>query len=696
MNVEEAHSTGLGPNIISRILMATTVLLSAFLLFQIQPLIAKYILPWFGGAATVWTICMLFFQFALLLGYSYSHFMVSHLRPRWQVIIHSLLLFLTLFLLPISPDKTFIMGMSNTPIIGILGLLTLTIGVPYFALSTTTSLIQAWYARINVGRSPYPLYALSNIGSFIALLTYPIFIETNFEIGDQASFWSMGYGVFIISLILICLIVGKSLWNFKAPKHEVIVDQSPADDNIFTWFMLATAASICLLATSDHLSRDVASVPFLWVIPLSIYLLSFVLCFESDRWYKRGLFAPLLFIFISVIVAENVKLISFTYLQQIILYCGFLFVTCMVCHGELAKQKPPVNRLTKFYLILAIGGAAGGVYVGLIAPKFFVLPLELFMGIIITIVVFSMVLFKDKNSQFYQGRTPWFWRSYAIFAALFVAFIYFYSVVKYSQVIEFKRNFYGPLRVMTKDITDGPRVKLMALGTTEHGIEILDNAQASKIPTAYYGVESGLGQALLSLKKPANVGMIGLGIGTIGAYGSAGDHYKIYEINPQVTEMAYKHFNYLNDTAAHIEIIHGDGRLSLEAEQDNQFDLLAIDAFSGDSIPVHLLTYQALELYMKQLKKEGILAIHTSNRYLELRPVVLGTAKAHDYKVIEIKNAADAKIAVNKSQWFLITQDGATFEKLQNFKHIVKRPKDLKEIIWTDNFSNIFSILKNN
>ena len=682
--------------IISRILMAVAVLLSAFLLFQVQPIIAKYILPWFGGAASVWTVCMLFFQFALLVGYSYSHILVTYFKPRDQAIIHAVMLLITLSILPIEPDKNLAVEFEAQPFLGVMSLLTLTIGVPYFALSTTSSIIQAWFSRVHVGRSPYPLYALSNFGSIVALLIYPFIIETQFTVHTQIAYWATGYSIFVCLTFFISLYVAKFLWN----QHLVIVEpkgeKQIEDSHSLLWFILGSAASISLLATSDHLSRDVASIPFLWVIPLSLYLLSFILCFQGDHWYQRRIFITLFPLLILGVMLDSLNLLELSFLWQIGLYCSSLFVVCMICHGELAKKRPQASELTRFYLILSAGGAAGGLYVGLLAPNLTVFPMELFVGLGLVIVCLAVVLYQDEKASFYKGSTPWFWRSFAAFTGVFIGFLYFQNIIKTNQVMDATRNFYGTLYVKEKELTGGPKVRILAHGTTLHGQQVIDDKALSNEPTSYYSKESGLGQALLSLSdKPFNVGMIGLGIGTIAAYARPEDRLRIYEINPEVTDLAHKYFTYLSASKADIEIVHGDGRLSLEREDSQRFDLLAIDAFSGDSIPVHLLTTQALMLYTAHIKEDGIVAIHTSNKYLDLRPVVMGTAKALGFDGIVVETKSIEEKAISKSQWIILTKDAVVLKTFATYKHRSIEPSDLDEIIWTDDFTNLFSILKN-
>lgn len=679
----------------SRYMMAGSILLSAYLLFQIQPLIAKYILPWFGGSAAVWTICMLFFQFVLLLGYGYSHFLVEHIKPKFQATLHSTVLLLALFFLPISPEDYLGSDLNSYPIVAILIILTMTIGIPYFILTTTSSLIQSWYARLNPSLSPYPLYALSNVGSIFALLSYPILIETNFILSDQATYWSGGVTLLLLMLVSISVYFA---WVSKGLEAEVIkheVENETVKENRFMWFILAATASILLLAVSDHLSRDVASVPFIWVLPLLLYLLSFILTFESDRWYSRKVFSALFIIFLLFTVVDNFKLIKFSYIEQIILYNGILFAACMICHGELVKHKPAARKLTKFYLIIACGGVVGGLYVGVIAPMLFSMPIELFVGLILVLFIFSYVLFTDDKSRMFAGRTPWVWRAFAVIIGITVASVFVKYVYDLDNVIDHKRNFYGSLRVRERQTDNGQTIRLLVHGTTNHGMEILDENENKLSALSYYGQKSGLGQALNLIKdRTIKMGMIGLGVGTSAAYLRTGDQLTVYEINPQVTEIAYRYFRYLNKTKAAVEILHGDGRLLLARSLPQNFDILAIDAFSGDAIPIHLITTEAMESYSNHLSSNGILAIHTSNNYLELRPVIYGIANELGFSVLEVQNDEDKSQYITASQWFLLSRNVDVSERMKNFEDTVIRPDNLEEIIWTDDFSNLFSILK--
>ena len=413
-------NTNLNLAFFSRVLMAGVILISAFLLFQVQPLMAKFILPWFGGAAAVWTICMLFYQVSLLMGYCYVHFSVSYLKKRNQAILHGILLIIAFYFLPLRPDELQTSEISSNPVRGVLYVLTLSIGIPFFVISATSSLIQSWHSRIVPNSSPYPLYALSNLGSMVALLSYPFLIETNFKLIDQTTYWSLGYDIFILLFLILTIYFAMVTWGDSHKSVDVKVDKNKEKDKPILWCLLAATASILLLSISDHLSRDVAAIPFLWVIPLSLYLLSFILCFESDRWYRRQIFIPMVFILVAISSLEMVDIIDIQFFAQITLYCGLLFAVCMVCHGELVGLRPPSKRLARFYLVIAAGGAIGGIFVGLVAPMIFVIPLELHFGIALMLLLIGVILFNDPLSKFHKGQGRITWMGMAIFLGLFI------------------------------------------------------------------------------------------------------------------------------------------------------------------------------------------------------------------------------------------------------------------------------------
>lgn len=673
-------------------LFATTVFLSAFLLFQIQPVVAKMILPWFGGSSSVWSTCIVFFQAELLLGYAYVHWLHEKVSARRQPLVHVGVLVLSLVTLPVAADPSW-KGMAlEHPGWSVLAVLAGAVGAPYLLLSTTGPLMQAWYARsfpVSAGcAKPYRLYALSNLASMLALLSYPVLVEPALTVGSQALAWSVGYAVFVVAGLATALFARHRMAHVESTEP---VDTSPATPaprwrECLLWIGLSASASILLLAITRHLTQDVAPVPFLWVVPLSIYLLSFILCFDAPRYYVRGWFLaalPLAFLALDRVLDGGMGVPLLITLLSV-----SLFVFCMVCHGELVRRRPPVRHLTLFYLMLSVGGALGGVLVGLVAPAVFTAYFELPIGLFLCAALVIAVLWRELRPL---------WRALLLVALLGygwrLADISLDYVDGYRRVV---RNFYSQLRVA--DETD-PRLgalRLMRHGSVNHGEQYMA-APLRKEPTAYYCEKSGIGRAIRGLPQtaPLKLGVVGLGTGTLATYGRAGDEMRIYEINEQVLELARSEFTYLSDTKATIVPVLGDGRLMLERETPQQFDLLAMDAFSGDSIPTHLLTLEAMRTYFGHLKPDGLLAVHITNRYLDMRPVMASAAQ-HFGKVALIYTFEpdEEDLYCRHSSWVLLMSPeraAALPATLQDGEKLVP-PAGFRP--WTDSFSNLLGILK--
>lgn len=672
-------------------LFAATVFLSAFLLFQIQPIIAKMILPWFGGSSSVWSICMVFFQAELLLGYAYVHWLHEKLAGQRQTLVHAGLLLLTLATLPVAADPFWKSTAQAHPGWSVLAVLATAVGAPYLLLSTTGPLMQAWYARtfatLSSNARPYRLYALSNLASMLALLSYPVLVEPALAVPTQTRMWSAGYAIFVA----LCVATAVFARRRMAP----VAVAAPAATNpparpgwraCLLWIGLAASASILLLAITRHMTEDVAPVPFLWVLPLSIYLLSFILCFDAPRYYVRPVFLALLPV--AFLTVDRVYEGGLGVPLMVSLLGVSLFVFCMVCHGELVRRKPPVEHLTLFYLMLSIGGALGGVLVGLVAPALFTAYFELPLGLLLCACLVVSVLWRELRPL---------WRGVLLLVLLGYAWrlgdISLEFVQGYRRVV---RNFYSQLRVAEEsDPALGP-IRIMRHGSVNHGEQYMDPAQRRQ-PTAYYCEKSGIGRALRSLPQsgPRKLGVVGLGTGTLAVYGRAGDQMRIYEINEQVLELARSEFTYLADSPARIVPVLGDGRLMLEGEPPQQFDLLAMDAFSGDSIPTHLLTLEAIQIYLRHLKPDGLLAVHITNRFLDLQPVVAAAAQ-HFGKIAlsyYLRPGEDDQYC-RRSMWVLIMSPERASSlpaELRGGETLAPRP-GFKP--WTDSFSNLLGILK--
>jgi len=675
-------------------LYATTIFLSAFLLFLMQPIIAKEILPWFGGSAAVWTTCLVFFQVALLAGYAYADWLVRRLRADRALRVHVVLLALAVVLLPIIPATHWKPLGDENPLWRILGLMTATIGLPYFMLSSTSPLMQALFAQRFPGRSPYRLFALSNFASMLALIGYPFVIEPWLATRMQANTWSVIFAGFALLCTLVAFVTLRSLDKaaraapFAGASADAIAHQpAPALARQVLWVALAATGSLLLLAVTNHITENIAAVPLLWIVPLSIYLLTFILCFDSSRWYRRGFFLVLAATMLGAMAWTLAdERVTHELALQFGVFCAGLFAACMFCHGELARLKPSPRYLTRFYLLVALGGAIGSTLVGIVAPMVLQASFELPFGLVLCAALLAWRT---------RGVAPVFGVLAA--AALVVtlgaggyAIHTFYASTLYAT-----RNFYGVLRV--QQAGSGPTLRrLLVHGTILHGNQYLA-PPLKREPSTYYTRTSGIGLLLETLNPsltPLKVGMIGLGTGTLAAYGAKGDIYRIYDINPAVIRIAHEYFTYLGDSDATIETRLGDARLTLEREAPQHFDVLAIDAFSSDAIPVHLITTEAMSIYLRHMKPDGVIAIHVTNRFLDLVPVVDALAKAHGLHAVWIADDGDIGELASRSDWVLVSASTKVLDRPQIAGHatpIVARP-DWR--LWTDDFNNLIQVFK--
>jgi hypothetical protein len=799
---------------------ALTIFTGAFLLFQVQPLIGKYILPWFGGGPGVWTTCLLFFQTLLLGGYAYAHFSTTRLKPRQQVILHLVLLGLSLALLPITPSDSWKERVAGDPNVRILLLLMATIGLPYFVLSSTGPLMQQWFSQTNPGVSPYRLYALSNVGSLLALLSYPVFFEVKFPRHTQAAMWSGG----LVLFVAFCAYCAFRVWKNAirpavapavpapveitptpaefapspdllapvpveaasvpghpslAPAEPVFEPASAAPDPAATvpapeasgpasvdrllWVSLPAIASVLLLATTNKLSQEVAVIPFLWVLPLSLYLLSFIICFDHARWYHRGVFTALLVVATAVVCQVLPVGNDAPMRLQIFVYNTALFLACMVCHGELYRLKPPPRELTAYFLFISAGGAFGGFLVAIVAPAVFTDYRELQLGLWVLTYALGVLCFRHRSRELAVAAgvgailatlvLPWlrsyfddspgfrsefvtFFRDRAWFIigglVLFVLcvfdvrrrildpvwrprmggfvmalcvgvgsiFVMQWDERSATQVLSATRNFYGTLKVFDY-YPDDPEdhYHLLLHGATTHGIQFV-KPEKSVMPTTYYADTSGVGRAINSLsEEPRRIGLVGLGTGSLAVYGRKEDYLRIYEINPAVEELARSQFKYLDYCQAKVDVVMGDARLMMERELDDgqaqKFDLLALDAFSSDAIPVHLLTKEAFDIYWRHLQPDGVLAVHISNRYLDLQPVVEKLADHFQLHVVTISDDNEPEWWIYATTWMLVTRNKEFLEN-DRIRDVAEEPDPERKSfpLWTDDYASLFSIMK--
>jgi hypothetical protein len=661
------------------LLYGPTIFLSAFLLFLIQPIFAKLILPWFGGSSAVWTTCLVFFQTALLAGYLYAHLLTGRCSARQQPWVHCALLAAALLLLPVMPGERWKPAGAGDPAWQILGMLTAVLGLPYFLLSATSPLLQKWLARD--GSQPYRLFALSNVGALLALAAYPLWVEPRISTRTQDLWWSIGFGVFAV-------LCGVSAWLSRpgvvvAPEDST---QPQEHESSLTWLLLAAAGSMMLVSTTNQLTQNVAAVPFLWILPLGAYLLSFIICFESPRWYQRGLFLRLLAVALgSLAYALYDVQVSVAITVAIPLFTVGLFIVCMFCHGELSRLKPGTAQLTSFYLMIALGGALGAVLAGLVAPRVFTgiheFPVSLFLVAVLALWV-----------NWREGLTPrllWLTVSAAMVVAL-IAEIHSYR----KDAVVMMRSFYGSLRVV-ESMRGGGETRTLYHGIVQHGAQYSDPAKREE-PTMYFGPQSGAGLVLrFCCQGPKRAGIIGLGAGTLAAYGKPGDEFTFYEINPQVIDLAKSYFTFLKDSKAAITIVTGDARLSLEREAaPPYYDVFLADAFSGDAIPVHLLTTEAFDLYLRHLKPSGILAVHVSNNYLDLAAVVAQLGSVHGLQARRVHTEKDDAHLYSQSDWILLTRDASFFARPEiagAVQTIEERP-GLR--LWTDDYNNLIQVLR--
>ncbi|MBI3683351.1 MAG: fused MFS/spermidine synthase [Acidobacteria bacterium] len=617
---------------------ASAIFLASLLLFLVQPMMAKRLLPLFGGSAGVWTTCMFFFQFALLLGYAYAHWLGR------RKFVHAGLVVASLFLLPLALKAPL---PSTPPVLSILRILAATIGLPYLLLSATSPLMQSWFAA---GPATYRLYAVSNASSLVALLAYPFVIEPWLPVSSQIRLWTYAYVVFAALTLLAA--VHAAPQRVESGRGRIL------------WIALSAGPAALWLAVANRISQTVAPVPLIWILPLSVYLLTLILCFQGAG-YRPKIYRWLL---VPAVVALVAGMNQHNWSQRLWwglgLFLGGLFVCSMICHGELVQRKPGTGSLTSFYLSVAAGGVIGGAFVSLVSPLVFKSHFELPVAIVVCLLLALATMFHLAPRLMIR-----------------LALVALAALIVTGQIADRglfqERNFYGVLEVRQGDSASGP-YRTLANGAILHGAQFL-SPEHSREATTYYAPASGVGAAFRELRGPLRIGGVGMGVGTIAAYARENDYLRFYEINPAVIRVAHSRFTYLWEAKGRIEIIEGDARLALQAEAPQNFDLLVVDAFSGDSVPVHLLSNEAFHLYFRHLNERGILAVHVTNKYVNLLPVLTRTALALGREMNIVKNSPELSRLVMASTWVLLK--GKTQQ----------RPAGR---VWTDDYSNLLEALK--
>ncbi|MCC9644606.1 fused MFS/spermidine synthase [Rhodopirellula sp. JC740] len=676
---------------------AGATLLGAFLVFQVQPVISKCVLPWFGGTPAVWTTCLLFFQVLLFGGYLYAHCLRRFFSPTLQGIIHLSLLCAAAWSLPIAPSDAWKPIGTEDPTFTLLWLLTAHVALPYFVLSSTGPLVQAWLSYENQSDSVYRLYALSNVGSLVALLSYPFVVEPLLSVEQQSIVWSLAfYGFVIIDGWLAISLLGRrrrkpNSSDLKSVEASVASGQSVPMTDGMVWIGLPALASVMLLVVTSHVCQDIAVMPFLWVLPLSLYLLSFIVSFDSPAWYRPKLIAAATGLAFVAIQVKGWFPGGWQMPVEALAYLVVLFGVCLLCHGETAARKPSTHRLTLYYAMISAGGAIGGIVVALICPMVFQDYRELPLAMALSIGVVAVTFLASRSWL----TTQCDWRMSKGIMGLIVGIIGLTAVVttltSRKDTIDQRRNFFGVLRVEN----DADRIQLVH-GNTIHGIQL--HGELSRTPTSYFGYSSGVGRlikAMQSEQPQMRIGVIGLGCGVLAAYGREGDSMDMYEINPDVLAIAEEHFTFLKDCPAEVQHHIGDGRLLLERQTEKRFDLLILDAFSSDAIPAHLLTLEAMQLYRQRLAKDGVLAIHVSNNHLDLVPLTHRLSQSIGFESRLIQNDHRDQVYTRPSRWVIASDRGDGFWEADTLSVAqVPDQESLRDApLWTDQHHNLASVL---
>ena len=748
------------------LLFTLAVFLSAALLFTVQPMVAKMLLPQVGGSPAVWNACMVFFQLALLAGYLYAHALTRRLSTTAQLAVHGLLLLAPLVLLPIDLTARGGPPRGASPVAWILLTLAVGAGLPFFVVSTTGPLLQRWFSRTPhpAAADPYFLYAASNAGSLGGLLLYPVVLEPYLRLTARASFvsqttlWAVGYVGFVL------LAAACAAWARRAesPPTPGAAPEPPPPVPVrdrLLWIGLAFVPSSALLGTTQYITQDIAAFPLLWTLPLAIYLASFMLVFSKRFPQRPQLWGALLGILVAGIGASFLGLVRSRGFLLVPLHLLALFAVAMVAHGRLASLRPHVGRLTEFYLCLALGGALGGIFNALVAPVLFESTLE--YPLILFLACLSRARWREEVASMRTrlawlsdlgipaaiGAATWLlaglsvepgspgaswlptvqagvpallclatlgWRlRFALSVGVLLGYG-FWSISDPAAALARERTFFGIHRVAevpgpTVEVADGrggtteiaQLFHVLIHGATRHGSQAMDPARRGS-PTSYFHRSGPIGQvfeAMSAARRLREVGLIGLGAGTLAAYGEPGARFTYFEIDPAVVRIASDRelFTYLSDTRADLRVVTGDGRLKLEQEPDGHFDLLVLDAFSSDAIPVHLLTREAIALYRRKLAPDGVIALHLTNQFMTLSPVVAAISadlgNPAFVRADRVASPLEAFEGKDDSIWAVLAEPGSPLGGLASDARW-SRPAADARFLWTDDYSNVLGVIR--
>jgi len=685
-----------------RLLFGLAIFSSALLIFLVQPLLAKAILPIFGGSGIVWVSCVLFFQTGLLIGYGYAYLLTKFCHPRHQALIHLVILLFSLYFIPLDLIFTAVPQNAWLPT-EIFKMLTVRIWLPFVILAASSPLLQHWYCDLRHTTFPYYYYAISNAGSLIGLISYPFILEVLFSLQQQAWLFGLSY-LFYAILCLICL--AKLYWN----KNTIHVNEPPITIHfalLAKWLSLSFLSCALLLSITQFLSQNAINLPLMWIIPLALYLISFIVTFSKPKGYERNFWLPsfLIWLALTLWLFYSHHLNGY---NAVIIFLALLYSSCMICHGELVRLKPNNKDLTLFYFFIALGGVLGGAFAnfsGLILFTHwwdFYLPLLAVIGITITLSCIEL----NRRQELTQGII-----CLGSIASL-VAFAVVIGIRIYapsSDVISLKRNWYGLLKVAEYQFHDPSKnVRVFMHGTILHGLQFTAQ-ERQRTPTTYYGELSGVGHAMryLHQREPAirsaqpqhsiqRIAAIGLGTGTVSTLANEKNHMVFYEIDKDVIQIAKNEFSFLSQSLAAIEVRLGDGRLQLQRDQ-NKNDLIIVDAFNGDVIPFHLITLEAMELYLSRLNPNGIVAFHISNKYFNLVPVTKALAQTVGAQHHWIYSHANPHQEVVACAWVLISFDKNLKHWLSTHaKHQVLNDDTITPILWTDNKNSLLPLFFKN